>query len=302
VFCGLGGWSEAAAQADCEVILAANHWEIAIRWHRANHSRSEYYEKTLHDETPWWTFPYCDIFLASPQCTGHTWARGKEAKHHAQDRATAWVVLNYAEHAEPPIIIVENVVEFLDWKLYRAWKTGLEDLGYAVKEHVFDAADCGVPQNRERVYIVANWGKHPIPIQLPEQRQHVAVKSYIDWGDRYNWSLIDKPGRAKRTLERIENGRRAHGDRFVFPYYSAGSGLTGRSIDRPIGTLTTKARWGIANGQMMRMLHSEEARAIMGFPDNYKIPANEARANKLIGNAVSPPAGKHLLDQVVTLF
>jgi hypothetical protein len=45
------------------------------------------------------------------------------------------------------------------------------------------------------------------------------------------------------TQWRAANGRRALGDRFTMPYYSAGSGLAGRDLNRSIGTINTKDRW-----------------------------------------------------------
>ncbi len=73
------------------------------------------------------------------------------------------------------------------------------------------------------------------------------------------------------------------------PYYGSGSGLTGRSLGRPIGTITTKARWGIVDGDRMRMTSIPENRAFMGFPVGYQLPAGIAEANFMLGNAVAPP-------------
>lgn len=55
-------------------------------------------------------------------------------------------------------------------------------------------------------------------------------------------SPIIKPGRTASTLLRVENGWKRFGERFVMPYYGSGSGLTGRSLNRPIGTITTLDR------------------------------------------------------------
>lgn len=64
--------------------------------------------------------------------------------------------------------------------------------------------------------------------------------------------------------------------------------LEADTLQRPIGTLTTRARWALIDGDRMRMVRAVEGRALMGFPDTYRLPANEATAWHLIGNAVAP--------------
>lgn len=108
-----------------------------------------------------------------------------------------------------------------------------------------------------------------------------------------SWSEIETPTRSMATLERIKNGRAMYGDRFVFSYY--GNTKSGRSIHRPIGTITTKARWAVVDGDRMRMLTTDETRQAMGFSKSYKLPASGAKAMHLLGNAVCPPEARDIL-------
>ena len=59
--------------------------------------------------------------------------------------------------------------------------------------------------------------------------------------------------------------------------------------------LTTKARWALVDGGRMRMVSAVEGRALMGFPASYQLPANEAQAWTLLGNAVCPPMAAELI-------
>lgn len=105
------------------------------------------------------------------------------------------------------------------------------------------------------------------------------------------------PGRSRKTLERVARGRATLGDRFVMPYYSRGSGLTGRSLGRPLGTVTTRDRWGVVDGDRMRMLLLDEYRAAMGFPAGYHVPSTpKALGVHLLGNAVCPPVVADVLE------
>ena len=99
-----------------------------------------------------------------------------------------------------------------------------------------------------------------------------------------------------RTRARWARGSIEQGEHFVMPYYGSGSGETGRSLDRPIGTLTTRARWAVVAGDRMRMVSSREGIALMGLPAGYQLPADEKTAWHLIGNAVCPPVACDLIN------
>lgn len=298
LFAGLGGWSTGAKQAGIHVIWAANHWPAAIKWHSANHPETKHVCQDLH-QADWTLVPNHDVMLASPCCQGHSRARGKANGNpqHDASRSTAWAVVSAAEFHRQPLIIVENVPEFLQWTLYPAWSSAMEALGYTLSSFVVDCADLGVPQNRNRLFIMCTRSKAKLSIKLP-RLDHSNARNFIEF-DSGNWSPVNKPGRAIATLSRINNGRKSFGDRFVMPYYKSGSGLTGRSLDRPIGTITTKARWGVVKENQMRMLTVEETMAAMSFSRDTKLPKQKNLAIHLAGNAVPPLAGEHVLKAVL---
>jgi DNA (cytosine-5)-methyltransferase 1 len=100
-----------------------------------------------------------------------------------------------------------------------------------------------------------------------------------------------------KTLARIESGRR-FGRTFLAPFFGDGSGKTGRSLDRPLGTVTTKDRFCIVDGDWMRMLTANEYRRAMGFPTDFILPPVHKLAVALLGNAVVPAVMKHICQQV----
>ena len=108
-----------------------------------------------------------------------------------------------------------------------------------------------------------------------------------------------KPGRAESTLLRVKNGRERFGERFIMPYYGSGSGLTGRSLERPIGTITTLDRWALVRGDEMRMLSANEALAAMSFPADTKRPDNHRQTMHMAGNAVPPLAGQRIIEAML---
>lgn len=293
LFAGLGGWSAGATMAGINVVWAANHWPSAVEWHAANHPDAIHVCQDLH-QADWTQVPEHDLMLASPCCQGHSKARGKANGNpqHDASRSTAWAVVSAAEFHRPAGIIVENVPEFMSWALYPAWATAMEALGYQLSPHVVDCADLGVPQNRVRLFIVCTRSKAPLVLDLPKL-EHLPSTSFIDFDDG-RWSPIEKKGRAVATLERVANGRREYGERFLFSYY--GNTRSGRDMARPIGTITTRDRWAVVDGDRMRMLTAGENLAAMSFPADTKRPDNHRLTVHLAGNAVPPVAGMRIIE------
>jgi len=290
LFAGAGGFSTGAAMAGCRVLWAANHWPAAVAAHSLNHPETAHICQDLH-QADWSKVPAHDLLLASPCCQGHSLARGKDRPHHDAARSTAWAVVSAIEYHRPQFALVENVAEFRRWVLFPAWRLAVEALGYAVGVYIRDAADHGVAQNRKRLFLLLSRSKHAPQLRL-EERDHRPARDHIRF-DAHRWAPI--AGKAPRTLARIEAGRRVHGDRFVIPYYGSGSGLTGRSLDRPIGTISTLDRWAVIDGDRMRMLQPDELRLLMGFPADYALPGTRRLAIQLLGNAVCPPVANDLI-------
>lgn len=293
LFAGMGGFSEGATAAGINVLWAANHWPEAVQIHSRNHPGAEHLIQDLH-QADWTQVPAHDVLMASPACQGHSKARGRERPHHDASRSTAWAVVSAAEMHRPPVLVVENVPEFADWMLYPAWEAALQALGYQLAHHVLDAADHGVPQHRVRLFIVATRSKSPLHLSLP-RREHVPASSIINLSAG-RWSLVEKPGRAASTLERVTAGRAEHGDTFLISYY--GNTRNGRSLTRPVGTITTRDRHAIVHGDRMRMLSAQECRAAMGFRADYELPKRHRDAVFMLGNAVCPPVATDVLNAV----
>lgn len=299
LFAGFGGFTTGATAAGVEVVWAANHWQAAVDIHALNHPATIHVCQDLH-QAAWEDVPRHDIQMASPCCQGHSPARGKANGNpqHDASRSTAWAVVSAAEFHRPAVAIVENVPAFTKWALYPAWLMAMQALGYQVAPHIVDCADLGVPQNRVRLFLVCTRSSAPLMLRLPLLDRQAPASSFINF-DTGAWSPVNRPGRAAATLERVANGRRRFGDRFLMPYYGSGSGKTGRCLGRPIGTITTRDRWAVVDGDRMRMITADEGMAAMTFPSDYKRPADHRLTMHMAGNAVPPLAAQRVIEAVV---
>lgn len=291
LFAGAGGWTTGARAAGVRVLMAVNHWPRAVETHAANHPETEHVcqDLALFDHS---RLPDHDLLIASPSCVGHTRARGKERKHHDATRATAWCVIDALEAKRPRQFVVENVPEFREWDLYGVWCMALAKLGYAIREHVVNAAEWGVPQERVRLILTGSrtgWATPLITPFIPG----ASAADIIDW-NAGKWGSTE--GRATRTAGCIADGRARFGRRFLVPYF--GNTKTARSVDRPVGTITTRDRYAVVDGDRMRMLSIVEATRAMSFPADYRLPGTRAEQMKMLGNAVPPRLAQGVIAQM----
>lgn len=300
-FAGLGGFTLGASRAGCQVVEAINHWPLAVDFHGRNHPGTTHRCEDLTRYNPARLAGF-DGLCASPACQGHSPSRGVAAGSEGDarwddSRATAWSVIDCAEVRRPRWIVVENVVAFQRWALLPSWLDALRLLGYGVTVQTLDAANFGVPQSRPRTIITALHGRREgVRVPVP-QLAHKPIGDVIDW-TAGPWSRV--ADRVPATRARVERGRRELGaERFVMPYNGNGSGLTGRSLSRPIGTITAADRWAVVDGDRMRMLSVAEIRTAMGFPSDYQLPAQREHATKMLGNAIVPQVAEAAVRAVM---
>lgn len=186
MFCGAGGSSTGAIQVPgIEVRTAMNHWDLAIETHNSNHPDADHVQADISQTDPRYV-RRSDILWASPECTNHSRAKGKKKpdgqtelwgetlpdEAAERSRATMWDVLRFAEVYQYAAMIVENVVEVVDWLFYPAWRAGLDAAGYNVQVvslnsmHAQIAGD-PAPQSRDRVYFVCSRKGNPLPDVRP---------------------------------------------------------------------------------------------------------------------------------------
>lgn len=298
-FAGLGGFTLGATRAGARVVAAINHWPVAVQTHAANHPEVLHACEDLTRFDPR-RLPAFDILVASPACQGHARARGV-AQGSAGDarwddsRATAWAVVDCLEVCRPRGFVVENVLDFMRWQLFPVWLDALSRLGYAPRVQVCDAAAWGVAQERPRIIVTAVHGREAPAVMAPSLPLR-PIGDVIRW-DEGEWTPV--ASKVAATRARVANGRARFGARFVMPYNGSGSGLTGRSLARPIGTITAADRWGVVDGDRMRMLLVDELRDAMGFPAGYVVPRTRENATKALGNAIVPAVAASAIRAVM---
>jgi DNA (cytosine-5)-methyltransferase 1 len=318
-FSGAAGTSVGARQAGADVVAAYNHNPVCVAVHAANFPDCENVCQDLHLAN-YAAAPVHDVLLASPVCRANSKAsqpararaaaeatgqgRSPEsaaaqlAAAHNAYRALPWSVVDACEVNRPRFVVIENVPEFVDWVFFADWLRMLRRLGYKLTQQCLNARAWGVPQDRERLFVVGSLGK-PIRVRDPKPDKPAAMQGAVDWhgGDWLPFSAC--PGeKAREQLERAHREFKG-AQSFVAlvghrPVYSA---------SEPVRTMTRQdqIRW-VYRGRF-RYPTAREAFNLMGFPGDYVIPDEVAErrtvAWQLAGDAVCPPVMRGIVDRLM---
>ena len=177
LFCGAGGSSSGLVAAGYRVVIAANHWALAIESHQINHPETDHSQADISQVDPRY-FPRTHVLWGSPECTNHSIAKGIKRQRQQdlalfeldgtaplpdeaanRSRATMWDIPRFAEHHRYMAIILENVVDAYRWDQFPAWQLAMENLGYRMQFAWLNSMHAQIgglpaPQSRDRMYIV----------------------------------------------------------------------------------------------------------------------------------------------------
>ena len=188
---GFGGLTKGIELAGFTTILAANHDRYKVLVHEKNHPHAEHWVADLinpeaADYHSARDLPAADLLVAGVTCTNHSQANTKKAYEQGltlfdladpdfdrrvtkseRDRATANCVLHYAQRHRPRMILIECTTELTSWgtavpgrkkvgdgTTYRWWLKQFGLLEYDHKVLYLNSMFFGVPQSRDRLYIV----------------------------------------------------------------------------------------------------------------------------------------------------
>jgi DNA (cytosine-5)-methyltransferase 1 len=170
LFCGAGGSSTGAQRAlramgRSSILIAVNHWAVAIDTHSRNHPMARHHCTDLEHAKPLELVPEgrLDLLIASPTCTFHSRARGGKPVND-QQRMDPWHVVRWCTDLRVSRLLIENVPEFVDWgpcslttgrpipsrrgEYFRAWCAALRAIGFRLDYDVLCCADYGDPTTR----------------------------------------------------------------------------------------------------------------------------------------------------------
>lgn len=224
-----------------------------------------------------------DIIVGGPPCQPFSVVGNQRGKHDDRDGFPAF--LSAMRRYEPKIAIFENVRGMLyrNRGYFELIRAEMRELGYAVSWRLLNAVNFGVPQNRERLIVVAHRKEWKFPTPGSTHSQVTVGQAFAGIA-----------GSSEEPLRFLTESM----DQYVANYEARSKCINPRdlSMERPSRTVTCR-NLAAATADMLRikmpdgrrrMLTQREGARLQSFPDWFTFTGSEAKIFEQIGNAVAP--------------
>jgi DNA (cytosine-5)-methyltransferase 1 len=299
LFAGLGGFRVALESLGAKCVYS-NEWDVPVqKVYADNFGETPEGDITQVDEK---TIPGHDILCAGFPCQAFS-ISGKQRGFEDSRGSLFFDVARIVKAKTPKVVFMENVKNFAkhdEGHTLELVKKTMEELGYTFYQKVLNAVDYGVPQNRERIYMVCfrndldvHTFSYPEPFPLTSHLEDILLEDenlvkdlYVDRPDTFFNGVEDSKYSNKSIRLGIVN-KGGQGERI---YSTKGIAIT---LSAYGGGVFAKTGGYLINGKT-RKLHPRECARLMGYPDSYKICQSPNQAYKQFGNSVVIDVLQHI--------
>ena len=291
LFAGIGAFRLALESLGATCLYSSEWNKEAAKVYAANFGEIPDGDITRVDER---SIPSHDILCAGFPCQAFS-ISGKRRGFEDARGTLFFDVARIVREKRPKVVFMENVKNFATHdggRTLAVVDSILEDLGYRLFHRVMNAADYGVPQNRERLFMVALRKDLTLDFSFPEPvkpARHVEdflmgddecgiEELYINRADFKAKDVKDDKYSGRPVRLGIVN-KGGQGERI---YSVKGSAITFSAYG---GGVFAKTGGYLINGRL-RKLHPIECARLMGFPDGFKLSQKRNQAYKQLGNSV----------------
>jgi DNA (cytosine-5)-methyltransferase 1 len=292
LFAGIGG-TRLAFESAGGICVFTSEWDPhAQKTYEVNFGTKPHGDITKIDAAE---IPKFDILIAGFPCQPFSSIGKRQGFEHKTQGTLFYDVARIINHHKPRAFLLENVAGLLTHDSGRTFTTILStlvELGYEVEYKVLDASDFGVPQKRERIYIVGfNKRKvKPSKFIFPKPRgKKVGIGKFIEVGAE---DLSISKHLQKVYIYKLDDGRPEVVDSSSdFPVKTLVASY--HKIQRLTGTFVKDGPTGL------RLFSANECKAVMGFPKSFKIPVSRTQMYRQFGNSVAVPVVRAIAKAMV---
>jgi DNA (cytosine-5)-methyltransferase 1 len=306
LFAGIGGirlgFEQAFGKENIDCVFTSEIDKFAVETYKTNFDDKNIFGDITKIDP--WEIPDHDILLAGFPCQPFSCAGKREGFD--DSRGGAYFVIERILMAKrPKVFLLENVkrLQFADnGEVFRMIISRLAAIGYKVFYKVLAAKDFGVPQNRERIFIVGCLG-HAIDFQFPEPLNiPTKLGDILEEKVDSKYTLSDRAWdyEKNRLTKCINCGKR--GSYFSYKIENENSLFT-RTLTAHYGGGDKKNILIEQSDKNPRKLMPRECARLQGFPDSFVInKVSESQIYKQLGNSVCVPVIKAVAEQIRKIF
>ena len=292
LFAGIGGMRLAFESVGAECVFTSEWDKYAQQTYQANFGEKPFGDITKIAENQ---IPKFDVLLAGFPCQPFSSIGKREGFKHDTQGTLFYDVARIIDFHKPRAFLLENVAGLLthdDGRTFTTIISVLTNLGYRLEYKILDSSDYGVPQKRERIYIVG-FNKNKVKasnFDFPKPRKSkVGIGKFVESGLK---DLSISKHLQSVYIYKLEDGRpEVITPKSDFPVKTLVASY--HKIQRLTGTFVKDGPTGL------RLLSESECKAIMGFPRNFKIPVSRTQMYRQFGNSVAVPVVKGVAKAIV---
>lgn len=292
LFAGIGGIRLGFESVGGRCVFSSEFDEDACKTYEANFGEHPSGDITKIEAKD---IPDFDILLGGFPCQAFSIIGKKEGFANETCGTLFFEIERILKEKKPKAFMLENVRNLTahdGGNTFKVIKEHLEALGYTVYAKVLNALDYGVPQKRERIFIVGFL--EPIMFHFPEPVPKEERKSLTDILEKN----VDKKYYVK---DRIRESRleRLKDKNYPKPYISH-ENMAGSITPHPYSSALragASANYILINDE--RRPTEREMLRIQGFPDNYKVVVTYGKMKKQCGNSVAVPVIKAIAREMI---
>jgi DNA (cytosine-5)-methyltransferase 1 len=276
LFAGCGGMSLGFEQAGFNVIAAFDNWEPAVKTYEKNFCHPIHNLDLSTIDVALVKSHKPDIIIGGPPCQDFSSAGKRNETLGRADLTLSFATI--IKQIRPEHFVMENVDLAKKSKAYQHAKHVLENTGYSVKEIVLNAAHCGVPQSRKRLFVFGDLQPREGNV-LDFIQTHLAQKE-LTLREYYVETFEEQP-----SIDYYYRHPRSYARRAIFSVDEPSPTI--RGVNRPVPS-TYKLHSGdvVKNLVNVRPLTTKERAIIQTFPPNFEFIGNKSEIEQMLGNAV----------------
>lgn len=314
LFCGMGGLRLSLPSDKTQCVFSSD-----INIHAQEIYEKNFGERPFGDITKIkeYDIPEHDLLIGGFPCQAFSIA-GKGLGFEDTRGTLFFEIVRIIKHHMPSVVLLENVNNLLKHdagKTFSVIKNTFHELGYQFSFSVLNAREFGLPQNRERVAMVA-WKdtNKKFDFEKIQKNNCSSMRNFLSQDNHVylnesEYTLLNKEDIKKSALGLIfcgyrnkptrQKGLSAGGLKLSRTHRQCNRIYSIEGIHPTLSAQESSGRYFIKDDVGVRKLTKNECMKLMGFPDDFILTGSQKSINERIGNSICVPMFHSVAQQIM---